>query len=1113
MSRILIGITSALIALLLGCPSESDGAENEPKVDFVKQIKPLLKAKCSICHSETTREGGFRVDSGKELMRGGDSGVVVLPGEPTRSPLVHAIKQTGEVKMPPPDEGKPLAADQIELIERWIAEGATIPEDESLAVHWSLQKLQRPELPVFDPSQKTIPEGWERNPIDRLIAADLHNRKLQPLGRAEKEVLLRRLYVDLIGLPPTRTELETFLNDASPDAYERVVDRLLQSPQYGERWGRHWMDVWRYSDWDGFGAEVRESKPHIWRWRDWIVESLNQDKPYDEMIVEMLAADELEPTNPKKLRATGFLVRNWYVFNRNVWLDNTIEHTGKAFLGLTVNCARCHDHMYDPMPMREYYQLRAFFEPLDIRTDRIPGEKDISKDGIVRIYDANVAAQTHLFIRGDEKNPVTDQPIPPAIPSMFATEEYVPTPIQLPPQAYYQGLANHVVQETIAEAESELEGARKATRSANEDVKYLTQMIAKEEMSASTTPEKLTLLDEAFSAPTKDRWTPLSGIWEFKNGVLVQSEVQNAMLQNRADLNLPQDFSGELTFRVTGGSVYKSVGISFDVVDDNNFSFLYASAGSNKVQVAHRMNGADQYPAEGAKQVNVAANEEQTLRFSIVGNKVTFSLNSEPSFEYQIPGTRPAQGGLRIWTFDATAEFIRIRIDDGAASSIENMRSALVEKNRGLELAKKKEAIAEANLVSIQKRVEADRAGYANPPAENAKELALAAGRAERVHRMLQEELKLKQAQERVAQLTPKDSAQPTAEQPKSKELIEAENALTATAKAYEESKKSVDEPFENYTRITQLFPATTSGRRLALARWITSETNPLTARVAINHIWLRHFYQPIVPTVFDFGVNGKEPSNRALLDWLAAELIEQDWRMKPIHKLIVMSEAYQMRSIPTAMEIPIAEANRQIDPDNRQTWRQNSRRMEAEAVRDATIHLAGNLDFTVGGPDLDPNLGMTTLRRSLYFRNSKEKKVTFLATFDSPNPVECYRRDESISPQQSLALANSPLSFAQSRILAKKLTDEVGAGSVGSDQAFVRLAFLTLLSRKPNDAELESSEKFLESQSKKLSDVSGLKPFSGGENSVKPSADPRQRARENLIHVLFNHHEFVSVR
>src|SRR5204862_6883381 len=206
---------------------------------------------------------------------------------------------------------------------------------------------------------------------------------------ASKEVLLRRIYLDLIGLSPTPEEQSAFLNDRSPRAYEKVVDSLLDDPRYGERWGRHWMDVWRYSDWAGWsgGNQIRDSKPHIWKWRDWIVESLNADKGYDQMIVEMLAGDELAPEGANILRATGFLVRNYKMLSREQWLEDTVKHTSQAFLGVTLGCAKCHDHMFDPISQAEYYQIRAVFEPHQVRTDRIPGQLDTAKDGLVRVYD------------------------------------------------------------------------------------------------------------------------------------------------------------------------------------------------------------------------------------------------------------------------------------------------------------------------------------------------------------------------------------------------------------------------------------------------------------------------------------------------------------------------------------------------------------------------------------------------------------------------------------------------------------------------------------------------------------------------------------------------------
>ena len=249
--------------------------------------------------------------------------------------------------------------------------------------------------------------------------------------------------------------------------------------------------------------------------------------------------------------------------------------------------------------------------------------------------------------------------------------------------------------------------------------------------------------------------------------------------------------------------------------------------------------------------------------------------------------------------------------------------------------------------------------------------------------------------------------------------------------------------------------------------------------------------------------MNGKPPSHPELLDWLAAELVDQNWKMKPIHRLIVTSATYRMASSMAA-----EEAN-QIDADNQWLWRQNSRRMEAELVRDAALYLGGALDVTMYGPDLDPAAGFTSGRRSIYFRSSKEKKMTFLATFDSANPVECYRRAESISPQQSLAMSNSPLILAQSRRMAKQLKD-----SSESTEQFIDLAFRQILCREVTGPERDECLRFLDSQTASLANAAALTAFSGpADETSKPSADPRLRAHENLIHVLFNHNDFVTIR
>jgi hypothetical protein len=244
-----------------------------------------------------------------------------------------------------PPEGHPLKPEEIARIKAWIEQGAKIPANDAQEPdprdHWSFRPVERPAVPEVRSQKSEV-----RNPIDSFVAAKWQEKGLTPVNPADKRLLLRRVYLDLIGLPPTHAEIDAFVQDTSPAAYEKVVDRLLASPQYGERWGRHFLDIWRYSDWWGLGEQLRNSQKHIWHWRDWTIESFNADLGYDEMIRQMLAADELYPTNPAKLRATGYLARSYFLFNRTTWLDGVTEHVGKGFLGLTFNCAKCHDHKY-----------------------------------------------------------------------------------------------------------------------------------------------------------------------------------------------------------------------------------------------------------------------------------------------------------------------------------------------------------------------------------------------------------------------------------------------------------------------------------------------------------------------------------------------------------------------------------------------------------------------------------------------------------------------------------------------------------------------------------------------------------------------------------------------
>ncbi len=328
-----------------------------PKVDFGRDIQPILARRCYACHGPDKAESGLRLNARDTALGQLDSGErAVVPGKADESELLRRVSSTDDdERMPPKD--KPLSAEQIELLRRWIAEGAVWNE------HWAFQPLRAPAPPAVKD------QSWPRGDIDRFILSRLEEKELPPAPPAASAALLRRAYYDLTGLPPTPAEVDAFLADPSPTAYAQVIDRLLASPHYGERWARHWLDVVRYADTNSF--ERDGVKPHAWRYRDYVIRSLNADKPYDQFLREQLAGDELPKPTAETIIATGF-------YRIGVWddepadrmtahydeLDDILTTTSQTVMALTLNCARCHDHKLDPLTQRDYYQMIAFFQGL-----------------------------------------------------------------------------------------------------------------------------------------------------------------------------------------------------------------------------------------------------------------------------------------------------------------------------------------------------------------------------------------------------------------------------------------------------------------------------------------------------------------------------------------------------------------------------------------------------------------------------------------------------------------------------------------------------------------------------------------------------------------------------
>ncbi|MBI5759687.1 MAG: DUF1553 domain-containing protein [Planctomycetales bacterium] len=740
-----------LYLVLLAQPGMSDGPDGMRF--FREKIEPVLKSECYRCHSKQADEvqGGLLLDSRASVLRGGDSGPVVVAGKSGDSLLIQAIRHEDGLAMPPKKPKLPerTIADFV----KWIEMGVPDPRegDVSTTGGWDLKEARQHWS--FQPVRKTVPPqindaAWVRTPIDAFFLAKLEGRQWRPAPPAGRAELIRRVSFDLIGLPPTPEEIDAFINDASPDAFERVVDRLLSSPHYGERWAQHWLDVVRYAETEGY--EYDRHVPDAWRFRDYVIDSLNHDKPFDRFLTEQIAGDEIGPENPECLTASIFhrlgpVRRNAgnpdIALSRNEVLTERTDILGAAFLGLTVGCARCHNHKLEPISQKDYYRLQAY---------------------------------------------------------LAATEEHN---INL----------------------------------------------------ASESEQK------AWEATTQK----------------LKDEIQRLQKQAR-----------ELT-------------------------------GVEKEQLTEKI---------------------ETLEDQL------------PAALSTIPSTRN---------------------DFAKRTAIHVLRRGVWE-NKGEPVGPRPLGV----LVS-----------------DDASELS-----------------------------------------------------------------PSVTNP------------------RTHLANWLTAADHPLTGRVIVNRIWQQHFGVGLVKTANDFGIKGERPSHPELLDWLAATLIENGWRLKPLHRLIVLSNTYQQSS-----RSPVAEEMERGDPENRLLSRFNRRRLSAEEIRDAMLAVSGRLNVKTGGPSVivpvDPELVKLLYkptqwavtdsarehdRRSVYLIAKRNLRLPFLENLDAPAlQASCGRRESSTHAPQALELLNGTLSNDLASTFAKRLESECD----NDRERIVSRAFRLALGRPPTTSERDRSVAFLREQ------------------------------------------------
>ena len=737
---------------------------------FEKKIRPILVDHCYSCHSTASEKikGGLLLDSSEAMIKGGDTGPALIPGRAAESLLIKAVRYSDpELQMPP--KNKKLSQRQIADLEQWINQGAPWPIatgvttgstnrvgfeiTEKDRAYWAFQPVRRPVLPHL----KGLHQG--ANPLDVLIASELEGKGIAPNGAASKHELMRRVYFDLIGLPPTPEALAAFEKDNSPKSFERVVDGLLARPEYGERWGRHWLDVVRYAQSNGY--ERDSEKPLAWRYRDYVVNAFNTDKPYDQFVREQIAGDELLEVTPDSIIATGFQ-------RLGVWddepddkrmaefdeLDDILSTTGTAMLGLTLGCARCHDHKFDPISHSDYYKLLAFFR--------------------------NVRPYENARYTIDSAN-------------------YAPIASQKEVETWRQQQ-----QATIDAIEAQIKGSTEETK-------------------------RKKLADNLKAIQSK---TP--------------------------------PFPWALAVRERGGTV----------------------------------------PA---------------THVLVRGNASSPSVEVLPAFPTVLGGVQP-------------------------------------------------------NVV---------------PPGSG-----------------------------------------------------------TAS-----------------------------SGRRLALADWLSSRDNPLTARVMVNRIWQHHFGSGLVKTTTDFGRAGTPPTHPQLLDWLAAEFMEKDWSIKELHRTILLSETYQRSS---KTDNPKAQ---KLDPGNNFLWRHNLRRLEAEAIRDTFLSISGTLNPAMGGRGFFPHLAGEVLagasrpgldweqstlsersRRSIYAYVRRSMLVPELDIFDYSNTTSPLgeRPVTTVAPQ-ALLLLNDPFIHQQANVFTERVIRESTSPQL---EDRIRHAYRLALGRTPKPHELEVARSFVDRQS-----------------------------------------------
>ncbi|MBU6222238.1 MAG: DUF1553 domain-containing protein [Planctomycetes bacterium] len=960
--------------------------------DFARDVRPILSNRCFKCHGpdDDHQEAGLRLDVREAALAELDSGTrAIVPGHPDDSELIARITSTDpDLVMPPPHTKATLTEHERQILVAWVAAGA------DYRPHWAFVKPERPAMPEAED------DGWARNGIDRFVRARLREEGLTPAAEADRATLCRRVHLDLIGLPPTPAELDAFLADEAADAYEKMVDRLLDSPRYGERWARRWLDLARYADTNGYEKDRQRS---IWPYRDWVIRSLNDDMPFDDFTIRQIAGDLLPGATSDDIIATGFH-RNTMINEeggidplefRYLAMVDRVGTTGAAWLGLTTACAQCHTHKFDPLTHTDYFALMALLDNADEPEWTIPSADRDRRLGDVRrrIEDA--------WAKLPSTWPVPEEP---AGEQVAGSGEPVSKP---KPKADRRAAA-------MAE--------RFAAWNAEESRLAVDWTVAKP-MSVTSSLPHLVVRDDGSILAGGD--VAKSTIYEV---VLppATTETRAIRLEVLPDESLPAHGPGMIWYEGSKGDFFLS---EFEV-----------TAGDHRIAVAK---GTESYAGKPSSSGGTSA----------AGSTIDGDMSSGWGIDGRQGRPNAAVYVLAEGVPAGTPLTLTLRCERHYACPIGCFRVSV--SSRGDAEARGHTAAEEAALVKP-----ADSRSATERDLLQRRFLASASELAEPVKAIRKLEDSLRDG---------------------TTTLVLRERPADSRRVTYRRHRGEFTQPKEVVQPAAPAFlpplPADAPADRLALARWLVSADNPLTARVTVNRHWQGFFGRGIVTTLEDFGYQSEPPSHPDLLDWLAVTFVHDlDWSQKNLHRLIVTSATYRQSSTVT----PELAAR---DPGNVLLARGPRVRLEAEVIRDSMLAAAGLLSTKMGGPGVRPPQpeGVTEVaygnpkwpasegedrhRRSIYTFQKRTAPFAMATTFDGPTGEACLvRRDVSNSPLQALTLLNDPMFVEVARALG------AAAMQAGTDDA-TRLADLgrRLLSRKFDANETAALAAYLAAQRQRL--------------------------------------------